>query len=86
MNVGSIGLGRMGTPMARSLLRAGFPLTVYNRTQQGALPLRDAGATVAESPVEACMCADVDFATVAAALRDRASGAANGSSRPQESR
>ena len=59
MNVGFIGLGRMGTPMALSLLRAGFPLTVYNRTQQGALPLRDAGATVAESPVEVAASADV---------------------------
>jgi len=38
--------------MARYLLRAGFPLTVYNRTQRRALPLREAGATVAESPVE----------------------------------
>ena len=32
MNVGLVGLGRMGLPMARRLARAGFPLTVYNRT------------------------------------------------------
>jgi len=52
MTVGGIGLGRMGFPMARSLLRVGFPLAVYDRTQQRALPLRGAGATAAESPVE----------------------------------
>lgn len=30
--VGFIGLGIMGAPMARNLLRAGFPLVVWNRT------------------------------------------------------
>jgi 3-hydroxyisobutyrate dehydrogenase-like beta-hydroxyacid dehydrogenase len=52
VNVGFIGLGRMGTPIARCLLRAGFPLTVDNRTERRVLPLRDAGATVTESPAE----------------------------------
>jgi 3-hydroxyisobutyrate dehydrogenase len=72
VNVGFIGLGRMGTPMARSLLRAGFPLTVYNRTQQRALPLRDAGATVAESPVEVAADCDVVVTMLAdaSAVRD----------------
>jgi 3-hydroxyisobutyrate dehydrogenase len=32
MNIGFIGLGRMGLPMAQTLLNAGFELTVYNRT------------------------------------------------------
>ena len=31
-NVGFAGLGRMGRPMARQLIEAGFPVTVYNRT------------------------------------------------------
>lgn len=52
MNVGFIGLGRMGSPMARRLLRAGFPLTVYNRTASRALLLGDDGATVVESPAK----------------------------------
>jgi len=48
--VGFAGLGRMGTPMARNLLRAGFELTVYNRTRERAEPLEREGARVAESP------------------------------------
>jgi 3-hydroxyisobutyrate dehydrogenase-like beta-hydroxyacid dehydrogenase len=31
MNVGFVGIGRMGLPMARNILAAGFPLTVWNR-------------------------------------------------------
>ncbi|MBV9002946.1 MAG: NAD(P)-dependent oxidoreductase [Solirubrobacterales bacterium] len=59
MNVGFIGLGRMGSPMAHCLLRAGFPLTVYNRTHSRALLLGNAGAAVAESPAEATRAVDV---------------------------
>jgi len=59
VNVGFIGLGRMGSPMAHCLLRAGFPLTVYNRTRSRALLLGDAGATVAESPAEVARATDV---------------------------
>lgn len=57
--VGFVGLGRMGTPMAHSLLRAGFPLTVTNRSLPRADPLREAGATVAGSPAEVAAAADV---------------------------
>ena len=32
MKVGFLGLGNMGMPIARNLLRAGYSLTVYNRT------------------------------------------------------
>lgn len=59
MTVALIGLGRMGSPMARALLRAGFPLTVHNRTRRRASLLADAGAMVAESPAEAARGADV---------------------------
>ena len=31
--VGFIGLGLMGMPMARNVMRAGFPMTVYNRSR-----------------------------------------------------
>lgn len=53
MDIGFIGLGHMGQEMARSLLKAGFRLTVYNRTRARAEALRAEGATVAESPAEA---------------------------------
>ncbi|WP_017596493.1 NAD(P)-dependent oxidoreductase [Nocardiopsis potens] len=48
-----IGLGRMGLPMARRLLAAGLPLTVWNRTRAKAEPLGALGARVAGSPAEA---------------------------------
>ncbi|MDO1447639.1 NAD(P)-dependent oxidoreductase [Rhodocytophaga aerolata] len=52
MHIGFIGLGRMGFPMAQCLLNAGFELTVYNRTSSKATPLLNAGARLANSPLE----------------------------------
>jgi 3-hydroxyisobutyrate dehydrogenase len=52
MDVGFLGLGLMGEPMARNLVRAGTPLLVWNRTAARTAPLRDAGARVAASPAE----------------------------------
>ncbi len=54
MQAGFIGLGGMGLPMARNLLKAGHEVTVYNRTRSRADELRAAGARVAANPVEAC--------------------------------
>jgi 3-hydroxyisobutyrate dehydrogenase-like beta-hydroxyacid dehydrogenase len=54
MDVGLIGLGRMGAGIAKSLLRAGHRVTVYNRTRERAEALRKDGATVASSIAEAC--------------------------------
>jgi len=51
-SIGFIGLGLMGEPMARNLLRAGTPLVVWNRTRSRCRSLQDAGATVAEDVVE----------------------------------
>ena len=45
-------LGRMGSPMARRLLRAGFPLTAGKRTVPRELLPEDGGAAVVESPAE----------------------------------
>jgi 3-hydroxyisobutyrate dehydrogenase len=47
------GLGTMGSGMARRLLAAGFPLTVYNRNPDKAAPLVAEGAAIAGSPREA---------------------------------
>ena len=54
MEVALIGLGKMGSGIARSLLRAGHRVTVYNRTQSRAEALRADGAIVAASVAEAC--------------------------------
>ncbi|MGB2613626.1 MAG: NAD(P)-dependent oxidoreductase [Phycisphaerae bacterium] len=48
--VGFVGLGVMGTPMAECLLRAGYPLSVWNRTAEKMEPLAAAGAKKAVSP------------------------------------
>jgi 2-hydroxy-3-oxopropionate reductase len=50
--VGLIGLGLMGKPMGMNLLKAGFPLTVWNRTASRADELVAAGAKCAKSPRE----------------------------------
>ena len=54
MELGLIGLGNMGAGIAKSLLRAGHRLTVYNRTRERAEALRKDGATVAASIADAC--------------------------------
>jgi 3-hydroxyisobutyrate dehydrogenase len=57
--VALLGTGIMGTGMARSMLRAGLPLRVWNRTEEKAQPLADEGAVVAETPAEAARDADI---------------------------
>ena len=47
MHIGFIGLGIMGRPMAMNLLKAGFSLTVQNRTAAKCRPLIEAGAAQA---------------------------------------
>ncbi|MGA8367172.1 MAG: NAD(P)-dependent oxidoreductase [Candidatus Acidiferrales bacterium] len=57
--IGFIGLGLMGKPMARNLLKAGFPLVVWNRTAAKADDLVREGAKLAANPREAAAQADV---------------------------
>jgi 3-hydroxyisobutyrate dehydrogenase-like beta-hydroxyacid dehydrogenase len=54
VEVGIIGLGNMGTGMARSLLHAGHRVAAYNRTPAKAAALASSGATVADSIADAC--------------------------------
>jgi 3-hydroxyisobutyrate dehydrogenase-like beta-hydroxyacid dehydrogenase len=54
MNVGFIGLGHMGAGMAANLLRAGYCVTVYNRTPAKAEALVAQGAKGASGVVDAC--------------------------------
>ncbi len=54
MKTGFVGLGNMGLPMARNLLKAGHDLIVYNRTRSRAEELAASGARVAAMPAEAC--------------------------------
>jgi len=57
-SIGFIGLGIMGQPMALNLVKAGYNLTVFNRTRGKAEPLERAGARVASTPAEAAQNAD----------------------------
>lgn len=50
--IGLIGLGLMGRPMGMNLIKAGYPLTVWNRTSSRAEELVAAGAKLAKSPQE----------------------------------
>jgi 3-hydroxyisobutyrate dehydrogenase-like beta-hydroxyacid dehydrogenase len=58
MNLAWIGLGAIGTPMALNLLKAGYGLTVHNRTPSRCAALEAAGAVVAPSPAAAARQAD----------------------------
>src|SRR5437588_2486731 len=51
--VAVLGTGIMGAPMARSLLRAGFQVRVWNRTPDKARVLAAEGADLAETPADA---------------------------------
>jgi 3-hydroxyisobutyrate dehydrogenase len=57
--IGWIGLGNMGTPMVKNLIKAGFEVTVYNRTASKTTPLQEIGAKVATHAGELWSKADV---------------------------
>ncbi|MEA3407061.1 MAG: 3-hydroxyisobutyrate dehydrogenase [Chloroflexota bacterium] len=59
LHIGFIGLGTMGKPMARRLLRAGYSLTVHNRSRESVEELSQEGATPAFSPREVGEASDV---------------------------
>jgi 3-hydroxyisobutyrate dehydrogenase len=63
--VSILGLGTMGSGMAANLLKAGFTLTVYNRTGAKAQPLVDAGARLASTPADAAQGASVVLSMLA---------------------
>src|SRR5271166_4614351 len=65
MKISFLGLGNMGTPMARNLLRAGHDVTVWNRTLSKADALRADNAKVADSIANASRGADVAITMMA---------------------
>ena len=52
MNVGVIGLGAMGLPMAKNLLRKGFEVTVFDARNEPIQTLEKLGARIGHSPKE----------------------------------
>jgi len=59
MNIAFIGLGHMGAPMARNLLKGGHALRVYDVVAQNVERLTAAGATAAQSPESAAAQAEL---------------------------
>jgi len=57
--IGFVGTGIMGAPMARNALKAGFAVTVTNRTPARAEPLAKDGATVVKTPREVAAGSDI---------------------------
>jgi len=66
LRLGFIGLGIMGSPMATNCMKAGFAMTVYNRTVAKTESLKRAGATVVASPAEVAAASDVVLVCVTA--------------------
>ena len=65
MKVGFVGIGNMGSAMARNLIKAGHALVVYNKTRSRAEELRPLGAAVAGTPAEAAAGAEALITMVA---------------------
>lgn len=61
IKLGWLGLGNMGNPMAMNLLKAGYEVSVFNRTKEKEIPLIEAGATSAKSLPELMEHCDVIF-------------------------
>ena len=61
LKIGYIGLGLMGKSMAGNILKAGFPLVVYNRSQGAVEELVAEGAKAASSPADVAGQVDVVF-------------------------
>lgn len=64
LKTGWIGLGAMGQLMAQNMIKAGYELTVYNRTRSKEKPLVEVGAKTASSPAEVTENSDVIFLMV----------------------
>jgi 3-hydroxyisobutyrate dehydrogenase len=91
LNVSLLGTGTMGAGIASNVVRAGFPLRVWNRTRKKAEPLGALGATVAATPAEAVRGADVvitmlfDADSVDATMRQARDGLKQGAIWVQQS-
>ena len=62
--VGFIGLGNLGTPMARNIQRAGFPMVVFDVAEGATRPLLEGGARFATSPGEVAAASEVILSSV----------------------
>jgi 3-hydroxyisobutyrate dehydrogenase len=70
--IGWIGLGKMGIPMSQQLIKAGYPVTVYNRSKEKEDPFKSKGIATASSPALLLQNADIVIIMVSddKAIRD----------------
>jgi 3-hydroxyisobutyrate dehydrogenase len=64
MNVGFIGTGHMGNPIARHLIKAGHQLTVYDKRQESTANLIELGAAWGDNPAAVASASDVVFTSL----------------------
>jgi 3-hydroxyisobutyrate dehydrogenase len=64
LKIGFIGIGLMGAGMSKNLLKAGYNVTVWNRTESKTKPIIDAGAKLAKTPKEVAENSDVVISIV----------------------
>src|SRR5579863_2771213 len=62
--IGFVGVGRMGGPMVRRLLQAGFDLTIYDKSDAAIAPLVALGAVRADSPAAVASAAEIVLASL----------------------
>nr|GFD52484.1 probable 3-hydroxyisobutyrate dehydrogenase, mitochondrial isoform X1 [Tanacetum cinerariifolium] len=72
MKIAFIGLGNMGAPMARNLIRAGHQLHLFDLNQQVLAELAELGSRISESPKHAAQGADLVITMLPAAAHVRA--------------
>ena len=72
MKIAFIGLGNMGAPMARNLIRAGHQLHLFDLNQQVLAELAEMGSRISESPKHAAQGADLVITMLPAAAHVRA--------------
>jgi len=68
MQLGWIGLGHMGVPMAKRLIDGGHDLLVYNRTYEKTAPLTELGATAVREVQDVVRQSDILFVMLATDL------------------
>ena len=63
-SLGFVGVGRMGTPMGRRLMEAGYPLTVFDTSEAAVERMVKIGATRADSPAAVASAAEIVFVSL----------------------
>jgi len=72
MKIGFVGVGNMGGPMARNLVKAGHELRAFDLAKAAVKAMADAGAEVAESPADAAAGAEIVITMLPAGTQVRA--------------